>query len=66
MEIEICDYHEDKVVNGVLCYLQDGEWIEYTKRELTDMFLCEQDAFDDYINRIIEGGDVIACGGELL
>lgn len=65
MEIEICDYHEDKVVNGVLCHYFDGEWVEYSKQELTDMYLGEQEAFDAYINRIIEG-DVVACGGELL
>lgn len=65
MEIEVCDYREDKVINGVLCYSKNGEWVEYTKEELTDMYLGEQEAFDAYIDRIIEG-DVVACGGELL
>lgn len=75
MEIEICDYREDKVINGVLCYAvvplgcapdsSNVKWIEYTKEELTDMYLGEQEAFDAYIDRIIEG-DVVACGGELL
>jgi len=32
-------YHEERVVNGVLCFRNTpaGEWIEYTAKELTQL-----------------------------
>lgn len=53
IEIEQLDYHEDKVINGILHYRDGSEWKEYSKRELTEMFLTEQGAFDEYINSSI-------------
>lgn len=43
MIAEQLPYIEDEVINGVLCYTLDGEtWMEYTKEQLTQMFLFEQ------------------------
>lgn len=55
MKMEICDYVEDQVVNGVLCYAKDGKWIEYTKEELTRLLQLEQDSFNSYIDSVIDG-----------
>ena len=53
IEIEHLDYHEDKVINGVLHYRDGSEWKEYSKRELTEMYLDEQKAFDGYITHSV-------------
>lgn len=52
IEIEQLEYTEDKVINGVLHYLHGTTWKEYSKKELTEMFLSEQGAFDEYIERV--------------
>jgi len=57
MRVEICEYVEDQVVNGVLCFAKDGEWIEYTKEELTQKLVFEQDCFNSYIDSVIGGGN---------
>lgn len=50
IEIEQLDYHEDKVINGVLHYRDGSAWVEYSKAELTEMYMIEQEAFDKYID----------------
>ena len=52
IEIEQCEYEEDKVVKGVLCFALGGKWIEYSKEALTEMLLTEQSGFDAYVNRV--------------
>lgn len=54
MEIEILDYREDKVIQGILCYALNGEWVEYSKAELTEMFISEQNVFASYVDRVID------------
>lgn len=54
VDIEILDYREDKIVNGVLCFALNGEWVEYSKAELTEMFLNEQNVFSSYVDRVID------------
>lgn len=55
MQVEQCDYREDKIINGVLCFSLDGEWIEYSKAELTEMYMFEQGCFDSYIDGVLAG-----------
>ena len=57
MQVEICEYVVDKVINGVLCYATDAGWVEYTAQELTQKLAFEQDAFSAYIDAVI-GGEV--------
>jgi hypothetical protein len=49
IHIEQLEYHEDKVINGILHYLDGAEWREYSKEELTRMFLEEEEAFEEHI-----------------
>jgi hypothetical protein len=56
IEIEHLDYHEDKVINGILHYRDGASWKEYSKEELTEMYLDEQKAFDGYIDSSITEG----------
>ena len=49
IEIEHLDYHEDKVINGILHYRDGASWKEYSKQELTEMYMREQKALDGYI-----------------
>jgi hypothetical protein len=62
IEIEHLDYHEDKVINGILHYRDGASWKEYSKEELTEMYLDEQKALDDYIHRQIEEEGFDSCG----
>ena len=34
-------FHEEKVINGVLCWrgTPDGDWIEYSSRQLTEKLM---------------------------
>ena len=48
--VEICDYEEDKVINGVLHYWMCGAWHEYDKKCLTTMLLAERQAFINSCN----------------
>lgn len=57
LQIEHIDYTDDKLVNEVLCYYNNGEWIEYSKAELTAKFLDEQTAFDSFISRTLKSED---------
>lgn len=57
MQVEICEYVEDRVINGVLSYATDAGWVEYTAQELTQKLVIEQDAFSAYIDAVI-GGEV--------
>ena len=54
IEIEHLDYHEDKVINGILHYRDGASWKEYSKQELTEMYLFEQEALDAYAERTLE------------
>jgi hypothetical protein len=45
IEIEHLDYHEDKVINGILHYRDGASWKEYSKQELTEKYLEEQELF---------------------
>ena len=54
IEIEQCEYQEDKVINGVLHYWFEDGWVEYTKQELTSMLIAEQDGFTEYVNHTYE------------
>jgi hypothetical protein len=56
IEIEHLDYHEDKVINGVLHYRDGASWKEYSKEELTEMYMIEQESFDKYIDRSFTEG----------
>ena len=51
IEVELCDYEEDKVINGVLHYWLGGAWHEYDKKCLTAMLLAEQEFFQEYVDR---------------
>ena len=51
VELEQLGYEEDRVLNGVLHYLYEGEWVEYTNVELTEMLIAEQDFFIELCNR---------------
>ena len=53
-DIEQCAYHEEKVVNGVLCYLFEGKWVEYSKEALTEKLAAEQDYYSEYVNNVYE------------
>jgi hypothetical protein len=54
IHIEQLEYHEDKVINGILHYLDGAEWREYSKQELTQKFVDERDGYDNYINEQLE------------
>lgn len=54
IEIEHLDYHEDKVINGVLHYRDGASWTEYSKRELTEMYLYEQETVDAILDRQLD------------
>ena len=56
IEIEQLDYHEDKVINGVLHYRDGSEWKEYSKQELTEMYLDEQNHFYNLVDSTITEG----------
>ena len=53
-KIEQCDYQEDKVINGTLHYWFESGWVEYSKIELTQMLIAEQDSFSEYVNQTYE------------
>lgn len=42
-------YHEEKVINGILCYrtTPTGEWKEFTKQELTERITKYRKALED-------------------
>lgn len=52
MDAEQLEYEQDKVINGVLHYLDGDQWIEYSKEELTEKLLEEQDFFNEYVDRV--------------
>ena len=54
IEIEQLDYHEDKVINGILHYRDGASWKEYSKQELTEMYMIEQSTLDRYIDKQLE------------
>lgn len=52
VDIEELDYQpEDKVINGILNYWFHDQWHEYTKEELTDMYMSEVEFFEEYVDR---------------
>jgi hypothetical protein len=51
VDIEQCDYTEDRVINGILHYWQVDKFLPYSLEELTEMYMDEVDFFDDYVNR---------------
>ena len=51
MEAEQLEYEQDKVIKGVLHYLVGDHWVEYSKEELTEKLLEEQDFFNEYVDR---------------
>ena len=50
IHIEQLEYHEDKVINGILHYRDGSEWKEYSKSELTEMYLREQEWFENHLD----------------
>lgn len=54
IEIEQCEYEEDKIINGILHYWYENGWVEYTKQELTSRLIDEQDSFSEYVNQTYE------------
>jgi hypothetical protein len=52
MDAEQLEYEQDKVINGVLHYLDGDQWVEYSKEELTEKLLEEQDFFNEYVDLV--------------
>lgn len=52
-------YHEEKVINGVLCWrgTPDGEWKQYTAEALTTALVAERSRSKD-----MEASALKACG----
>lgn len=62
MDIEQLPYITEEVINGVLHYREGdaGDWKEYSKEELTEMYMLEQESFNKYFDRVNEVADMFA------